>query len=378
MISRYDRAMHGFPEVGLTRRAAGKRIVAASAAAAAAPALLPPSPAMAHDVFVRASSTQAGTPTSPTPATIWELKPANPKHGPFNLVLSGSTFNSRFDPVISLGYNWRPSGAVKRGEPGAGWVIEADYDDGDKRTIEMYSSIFNAEGDLVVRPFFFQVKRDATTLDTFLTRASVIGNPFNVLWAGSMKDVQMLAVNRNIVTMYAPDQSAPTTLRIKAAAGRASQIMLGANGLDDALQLATNSANADLAQINLNSRPIVHMWSAPLGSAGSAISVGVADNQAVGVFDVGTSLPAVKALVARSRASQVGNIFEAQGPNAEPLSGFTANGYFFTRKTAAPADAELSAGEMALWFDASDRGPKLMVKGKQADGSVKTASLALS
>lgn len=45
---------------------------------------------------------------------------------------------------------------------------------------------------------------------------------------------------------------------------------------------------------------------------------------------------------------------------------------------AAPADAALVAGDCALWFDQTNGAAKLMVKAKQADGTVKTGSLALA
>lgn len=45
---------------------------------------------------------------------------------------------------------------------------------------------------------------------------------------------------------------------------------------------------------------------------------------------------------------------------------------------AAPADAELAAGELSLWFDQTNGAAKFMVKAKQADGTVRTGSLALA
>jgi hypothetical protein len=45
---------------------------------------------------------------------------------------------------------------------------------------------------------------------------------------------------------------------------------------------------------------------------------------------------------------------------------------------AAPADASLSAGDLALWFDQTNGAAKLMVKGKSANGTVVTAAVALS
>lgn len=52
--------------------------------------------------------------------------------------------------------------------------------------------------------------------------------------------------------------------------------------------------------------------------------------------------------------------------------------FFTTHANAAPADASLSAGEISFWFDKTNGASKLMLKAKQADGTVKTAAVALS
>jgi hypothetical protein len=46
--------------------------------------------------------------------------------------------------------------------------------------------------------------------------------------------------------------------------------------------------------------------------------------------------------------------------------------------TGAPADATLAASELALWFDPTNGAAKLMIKAKQANGTVVTASIALA
>lgn len=46
--------------------------------------------------------------------------------------------------------------------------------------------------------------------------------------------------------------------------------------------------------------------------------------------------------------------------------------------TSAPADGELAAGQVALWLDATNGAAKLMVKAKQADGTVRVGALALA
>lgn len=60
------------------------------------------------------------------------------------------------------------------------------------------------------------------------------------------------------------------------------------------------------------------------------------------------------------------------------IGGITKDGALLTAMNSAPADGELSAGECALWLDQTDGAAKLMVKAKQADGTVRTAAVALA
>jgi hypothetical protein len=67
-----------------------------------------------------------------------------------------------------------------------------------------------------------------------------------------------------------------------------------------------------------------------------------------------------------------------------PLAGGTVTGTAkFTaapviKVNSAPTDGSLAAGEAALWFDSTNGAGKLMVKAKQADGTVKTGTLAVA
>jgi len=50
-------------------------------------------------------------------------------------------------------------------------------------------------------------------------------------------------------------------------------------------------------------------------------------------------------------------------------------GYIVIQRHSAPADDDLAAGDMAIWFDQTNNAAKLMIKAKQADGTVKTGSV---
>jgi hypothetical protein len=83
-------------------------------------------------------------------------------------------------------------------------------------------------------------------------------------------------------------------------------------------------------------------------------------------------------ITVRALSSQSANLQEWQSSAAAIYGTISENGYYTTRKTSAPADAELTAGEAAWWFDSSNGASKLMVKAKSADGTVVTGSLALA
>lgn len=77
--------------------------------------------------------------------------------------------------------------------------------------------------------------------------------------------------------------------------------------------------------------------------------------------------------------SQSANLLEFRDPTfATVYATYSENGYCTTRKNSAPADAELSAGECAYWFDSTDGAAKFKIKGKSADGTVVTGEVALA
>lgn len=89
---------------------------------------------------------------------------------------------------------------------------------------------------------------------------------------------------------------------------------------------------------------------------------------------VATDIP----MIARGFAAQTGNLQEWQSSASAVLSSVSENGYFMTRKIAAPADAELAASELAFWFDSTNGAGKLMIKAKTIDGTVVTGNVVLA
>jgi hypothetical protein len=109
-----------------------------------------------------------------------------PGHAPFVWEVGTVDFTNGAttigDPVSYFGYNIGLHGVpLEPSEPFASYVLEADYlDPNGRRNIEMYIEAQSTKGERV-RPWFFQLKRDAAAGEPFITSAYIMGNPFNVL-----------------------------------------------------------------------------------------------------------------------------------------------------------------------------------------------------
>lgn len=88
-----------------------------------------------------------------------------------------------------------------------------------------------------------------------------------------------------------------------------------------------------------------------------------------------SSHPAIA--LTRSGAA-VGDMIQARGSGSTALSRINRDGFIMTAKNAAPADADLNAGEIAFWFDSTNGAAKLKVKAKEAGGTVRTGEVALA
>lgn len=80
----------------------------------------------------------------------------------------------------------------------------------------------------------------------------------------------------------------------------------------------------------------------------------------------------------KGASSQSGDLQQWVSSADVVCSTISENGYFTTRKVSAPADGELSASELALWFDNTNGAGKLKIKAKTADGTVVTGEVALA
>lgn len=89
-------------------------------------------------------------------------------------------------------------------------------------------------------------------------------------------------------------------------------------------------------------------------------------------------LTTTPAMIAQGASGQTANLHEWRDSAAVVHSTVTENGYATTRKNAAPADAELIAGEAAYWFDATNGAARFVIKAKTLNGTIASGSITLS
>jgi hypothetical protein len=95
-------------------------------------------------------------------------------------------------------------------------------------------------------------------------------------------------------------------------------------------------------------------------------------------LNIGTATAGSIGAIIQGSASQTADLSQWQDDSAAILSRFNKAGFFMTRKKAAPADGDLVASELAVWLDDTNGAAKAMFKAKQADGTVRTAAVALA
>lgn len=119
----------------------------------------------------------------------------------------------------------------------------------------------------------------------------------------------------------------------------------------------------------LESGRAIGRWGATISNAGDTTQVPMT------IQNFATGLPSLQVI---GVASQTEDQFAVKNASSQVQSRFNSSGTFMTRVTTAPADSAIASAEMSIWFDSTDGAAKLMIKAKQADGTVRTGSVALT
>lgn len=130
--------------------------------------------------------------------------------------------------------------------------------------------------------------------------------------------------------------------------------------------------------INGNATPALQVASS--GRVGGAFSAsfnnaGATTQNVLQAINFGAG---VATLYLQGVAGQTGDQMRIVDSATATQARFDKNGVLMIKRNTAPADADVNTGECAFWFDSTNGAAKLMFKAKQADGTVRTGSVALA
>lgn len=225
---------------------------------------------------------------------------------PFTIIASQGYFNGLIDPTMTWGYNQGVGGVlITATEPGLAWTVEGDYNDGATgatgNKMETYVA-YSPTGGGQTRPLFFQFNRDTNRLVT----STIEGNPLNV---NDDLGVSAATIQPGQLKVFATT-GVDTNLIIGATAGHGSNLNLGIVGND--LYYVIGAGTTGTASHTLGGVGIFSIWNNPAGGgAGAAMSIGVADNNAV-LTVANSGFAAVLGLVVRGKSGQSGDLFNIQ------------------------------------------------------------------
>jgi hypothetical protein len=116
-----------------------------------------------------------------------------------------------------------------------------------------------------------------------------------------------------------------------------------------------------------------------LPSTGGTLTGPLTINDSAGLTVQNPSVPAEKTLVqsGQVRVTADGYSITAEQTSHALTQQLNTDGTL-TNVHSAPPDGDLVAGDCYLWYDQTNGAAKLMVKAKQADGTVKTGSVNLA
>jgi hypothetical protein len=268
--------------------------------------------------------------------------------------------------VLYFGYNVAGRGGkAVEGEPSFSFTIEQDYfQAGVQHTLEAYWEFANSNGSKRYRPFFMQFNRDTGAMNACqFTSPSMLFRPLPAV--EFVEDPPYLTLQPGSIQMT-PPAGVPSQLDLRAPERQHSLITLGDNGTYGASSIQTLGASQ--LQIACGSARMFLF-------SGVGLAVNAYENTQAFVV---AGMTGGRVATIRQAPNQVGSLLELQDKSSGVLSRFDKAGYFMTRKTAAPADADLVNGEVSMWLDPKPGATRVMLKGKDSTGTVVTGFLDLT
>lgn len=321
------------------------------------------------------SGVQGGDTGAPSPKTVWSFQPVDRDKGPFALGIGGASFNGVWDTVMYLGYNVDTGGGRRLNtEPAFYLAIEQDYvaNAGGHHLIESYFEYMSADGGFTRRPLFFHIDR---TSNGCTVEIAAHGLSFTD-WDDNAVEFASMSHDGALYLMGRPNQTTDTLLSIRARNGKNATIVVDS----DMGNWTLHAVGRGMWAQSVGGFAALQLRSIDAPYDGAVVAVGAADTGQGATMAIQTynGLNQVHdTLLLKRTAGQTQRLLNLKDERGSVLGGFDAAGYFTTRKNGPPSATGIAAGEMTIWFDDTNGASKLMVTAKQADGTIKTGSLAL-
>ncbi|MDQ8050735.1 hypothetical protein [Luteibacter sp.] len=178
---------------------------------------------------------------------------------------------------------------------------------------------------------------------------------------GIVVDQQIVGTNDNF-SVYAPDGKSVFGPIVPKDVNTVALIVRGLAGQVAAGIQVQNSTPTTVAQFLTNG-------TGGIGGLITNTTLWVNNNLATG---------SVVAHRIRAHPSQTAECLRVENSGGTAIAGINKAGAIFTALNTVPADADIAAGQCFLWFDSTNGAAKLMIKAKQADGTVRSGSVALT
>lgn len=314
---------------------------------------------------------QGGTVAAPTPTRIWSFQPTDAAKAPFRWVIGGASFNGTWDTVMYMGYNVADGGGrAVSAEPMFGFMIEQDYKPsaGANSLLEAYFMWGHPSLTGLTptrRPIFLRF--DRTTGD--MTGFDLVTKGISFLdWGNEAQIATIEDRTGSFRIMGHAAQTLDSVLSVTAQnAKQASFRLSGGNGTFEVNSLAAQQWAVAIQGTN------VFKLAPTKAAVGGELEGGTLTIQTPTA-----QKDAQHTLQLRRIALQTTRLMEWRDESNARLGAIHTDGAISTFASTVPTDGAVDTGEMVLWFDKTAGAAKLMVKARNASGTIVTGSLALA